>query len=92
MCLYILLLNICNQTHSQNQILVDDFERNDGCSKHKKIAVISILVITVIAIVIAGVVFVSYGKYDLPFQLPNSSMDFMCNRSTPPQLYIHYCC
>ena len=45
-------------------ILDDDFERKDGCSKHKKIAVISILVITVIAIVIAGVVFVPYGKYD----------------------------
>ena len=65
-----------NQTHSQNQILVDDFERKDGCSKHKKIAVISILVITVIAIVIAGVVYVLYGKYDLPLQLSNSIVDF----------------
>ena len=66
-----------NETHSQNQILVDDWEKRDGCSKHKKMAIISILVITLVASVVTGAALATYGKYDLPFQLPNSSMDFM---------------
>ena len=67
-----------NETHSQNQnqILVDDLEKKDGCSKHKKMAIISILVITLVVSVVTGAALVTYGKYDLPFQLPNSSMDF----------------
>ena len=51
-----------NETHSQNQILVDDLEKKYGCSKHKKIAIISILVITSIAIVVTGAVLLTYGN------------------------------
>ena len=52
-----------NETRLQNQIIVNDLETKDRCSKQRMIVVISILVITLIGAVVAGVIFVTYGKY-----------------------------
>ena len=71
------------ETHSQNQILADDLE---NCAKHKKIAVILIIAIALIASVVAGVVYATYGKYDQPMELFNSIVYF----STLTQFCIHY--